>query len=108
MENSYSLYALEALRLLGRSIRAARIERRMTAAELAERTGISRVSLHRIERGDARSAIGSVFEAATIVGVPLFEHEPSRLSADLERTERKLALLPKKIRSPKISVADEF
>jgi len=108
MTRSYSRHALEALKLLGRSIRAARIERRMTSAELAERIGISRVSLHRIENGEPRSAIGPVFEAATIVGVPLFETEPSRLAGDLARTEEKLALLPKKVRPPRVVVDDEF
>jgi DNA-binding XRE family transcriptional regulator len=80
----------------------------MTTAELAERIGISRVSLYRIENGDPRSTIGPAFEAAAIVGVPLFEAEPSRLAADLARTEEKLALLPKKVRPPRIKVDDEF
>lgn len=108
MTQTYSRHALEALRLLGQSIRAARIERRMTTAELAERIGISRPSLHRIERGDPKIAIGSAFEAATIVGVPLFEVDPSRLAGDLIRLEEKLALLPKMIRAPKVEVDDAF
>lgn len=108
MEQTYCRYALEALKLLGSSIRAARIERRMTVAELAERTGISRPSLHRIERGDPRSSIGSVFEAAMIVGVTLFEADPGRLAGDLLRVEEKLALLPKMIRAPRTEVDDEF
>ena len=80
----------------------------MSVSELAERIGISRMSLYRIERGDPRTAIGSVFEAATIVGVPLFELEPSRLAPNIARTEERLALLPKKIRSSKIEIDDEF
>ena len=80
----------------------------MTTGELAERVGISRPSLHRIERGDPRSAIGSAFEAAAIVGVPLFEADPSRLAGDLARVEEKLALLPKMIRTPKVEIDDEF
>ena len=108
MPQTYSLYALEALRLLGGSIRAARIERRLTAQELSERIGISRPSLHRIERGDPKSAIGSAFEAAAIVGVPLFETDPGRLAADLARVEEKLALLPKMIRRPKGELDDAF
>lgn len=108
MAQSYSRYALEALKLLGASIRAARIERRMTTEELAERVGITRPSLYRIERGDPKSSIGSVFEAAAVVGVPLFEAEPSRLAGDLARVEEKLALLPKMIRAPKVEVDDGF
>jgi len=106
MAQTYSRQTIEALSLLGKLIRVARIERRMTAHELAERTGISRPSLHRIERGDPGTAIGSVFEAATIVGVTLFETDPSRLASDLTRVEEKLTLLPKMIRSRKID--DDF
>jgi DNA-binding XRE family transcriptional regulator len=108
VRHSYSRHATEALRLLGRSIRAARIERKMTSAELAERAGISRMSLYRIENGDPGSAIGPAFEVAVIVGVPLFEAEPSRLAGDLARTEEKLALLPKKVRPARVAVDDEF
>ncbi|HEX5258972.1 MAG TPA: helix-turn-helix transcriptional regulator [Sphingomicrobium sp.] len=108
MAQTYSRYAIEALGLLGRSIRAGRIERRMTTEELAQRIGISRPSLHRIERGDPTISIGSAFEAATIVGVPLFEADPSRLAGDLARVEEKLALLPKMIRRPKVEVDDDF
>ena len=81
--NSYSRDVLKALGLLGNSIRAARVERRISMAELAVRIGISRQSLHRIERGEPGSSIGSVFEAAAIVGVPLFEVEPGSLAAEL-------------------------
>jgi transcriptional regulator with XRE-family HTH domain len=108
MRRSCSRHAIEALELLGASIRTARIERRMTAADLAARTGISRVSLHRIEKGDPGSSIGSVFEAATIVGVPLFTTEPGRLAVYLARAEEKLTLLPKKIRNPTVRLDDEF
>lgn len=80
----------------------------MTVSELAERVGISRASLHRVERGDPGTAIGSVFEAAVIVGVALFEADSSRLARDLARTEEKLALLPKKVRPRNVAVEDEF
>ena len=68
-----SRHARAALTLMGQSIREARISRAMTAAELAERAGMSRALLQRIERGDAGCSIGAVFEAAVICGVPLFE-----------------------------------
>lgn len=108
MNHPYSRTALEALKLFGSSIRAARIERRMTTTELAERIGISRPSLHRIERGDPTTSIGSSFEAAAIVGVPLFEADPSRLAGRLARAEEKLALMPKSVRDRRIEVDDEF
>ena len=48
---SYSRYAQNAAELLGLMIRSARIERAITIAEIAERAGISRGLVHRIEIG---------------------------------------------------------
>ncbi len=94
--------------LLGRLVRAGRIERRMTSEELASRVGISRELLRRIETGDPRVSLGAAFEAAAIAGVPLFESELSRLSSDLAHVEGKLALLPKRTVQPVVEVDDEF
>ena len=58
---SYSQYTQEALTLLAGLIRAERIERHMTAQEVAERAGISRSMLQRIEKADAKCEIGAVF-----------------------------------------------
>jgi transcriptional regulator with XRE-family HTH domain len=104
-----SPYSQDALTLLGQLIREGRIARRMTAAELCERAGVSRPLLYRIERGDPHCAIGAVFEVATIAGVPLFEAEPSRLAERRAVHSEKLALLPKAIRhgSPQ-EVPDDF
>ena len=65
----YSRYSRDAAQLLGRLIRRARIEQGLTAEALAERAGISRGLVQRIERGEMGCAIGAVFEAAAIVGV---------------------------------------
>lgn len=105
---AYSTYALEAVSLLGRLIRAGRKERRMTVRELAERAGISRDMLYRIEKGDPRCEIGVVFEVAAIVGVPLFEPELAGLRARSREVEEKLALLPKAVRKPTKAVKDDF
>ena len=74
---SYSRYAREAAELLGRMIRTARTGRALTVADLAERAGVSRGLVQRIERGDPGCSIGAVFEAAAIVGVRLFDADPS-------------------------------
>lgn len=105
---AYSPPSLEALALLGKLIQLARKQRRMTAAELAERTGISRSTLQRIEKGDPKVEIGIMFEAATLVGVPLFDAGPGRLSDKIERVTDKLALLPKSIHKPEPKVNDAF
>jgi hypothetical protein len=49
-----------------------------------------------------------VFEAATIVGVPLFVDEPSRLAPEISRINDKLALLPQSVRRPRSEVKDDF
>ena len=105
---AYSRYSLEALSLLGQMIRAGRIERKITGEELASRAGISRSLLQRIEKGDPGCTIGAVFEAAAIVGVPLFETDRERLSAHRVTTAEILRLLPQMARRPKRAVKDDF
>lgn len=107
-QRAYSRPSLEALTLLGKLIRLARKQRRMTAAELAERAGISRSTLQRIEKGDPKVEIGIMFEVATLVGVVLFDAGPGRLSDKIERADDKLALLPKAIHKPASEVNDDF
>jgi hypothetical protein len=52
----------------------------------------------RIEKGDVRCAIGTVFEVASIVGVPLFGSDTKALAEKLQHTEERLALLPSSLR----------
>jgi len=107
-ERTYSRYTLEAIVLLGRLIRLARIEKRMTAQELADRAGISRGLLQRIERGEPRCEIGAAFEVAAILGIPLFESTTSELARHARQVDDKLALLPKAMRQGTTAVDDEF
>lgn len=104
----YSQYTREAAGLLGRLIRIERKNRRWTAAELAERVGVSLVTLRRIENGDPKCSIGLVFEAAALVGVRLFESDQATLAAHLARAEETLTLLPQKIRKSEKDVDDDF
>lgn len=104
----YSPYSREATILLGQLIRRARIERKITAGELAERAGLSRGLVQRIEKGDPGCAIGAVFETATIVGLRLFDADRAGLSQAIGATTATLALLPKAVRASRIEVKDEF
>jgi transcriptional regulator with XRE-family HTH domain len=104
----YSRYSREAAVMLGQLIRLARISHKLTFEELAERAGMSRGLLHRIEKGDPGCAIGSVFEVAAIVGVRLFDADQATLAKGVASNEATLALLPKSVRKSTRSVKDDF
>lgn len=105
----YSPYALAAAQLLGAEIARARRERRWPAKELAERLGATRVTVAKVERGDPSVGLGIAFEAAALVGVPLFHQDFGSLSADLDRARERLALLPRRVRTRAgADVDDEF
>jgi DNA-binding XRE family transcriptional regulator len=103
-----SRYSRDALALLGQLIRRARIERRLTVAGLAERAGLSRGLVQRIESGDPGCAIGAVFETAAIVGVRLFDADQAALTRAISTNTTILALLPKTVRAPDIEAKDDF
>ena len=105
---TYSRYSREAITLLGGLIRAARKERKLTAQEVADRAGISRGLLQRIEKGHPKCEIGAVFEVATIVRVKLFDADATTLTKHIRQTEEKLALLPKSVRKKARAVDDDF
>lgn len=107
-KRTYSRYALEGLALLGKLIRLGRTQRRLTAQELAERIGVSRGTLQRIEKGDPKVEIGLMFEAAAIVGVRLFDADEKGMTALSERADDRIALLPKHVYKAGKQVIDEF
>jgi len=61
--------AQERLALLGERLRAARKRQRVSAVAAAEAAGISRVTLHRIERGEPTVAMGAWMAAASVLGL---------------------------------------
>jgi transcriptional regulator with XRE-family HTH domain len=104
---TYSPVTVEAARLLGARIRLARRERRWTLQELADRVGVTHVTMRKIERGDLTVGLGVAFEAAAIVGVPLFHEERARRSLEAGRVDDRLAVLPRLVRRP-ARVDDDF
>ncbi|MEG9862724.1 MAG: helix-turn-helix transcriptional regulator [Parvularculales bacterium] len=104
----YSRYSGEAIRLLAGQIRAARLERGVTAQDLSERAGISRGLLRRIENGDPGCGIGVVFEVATLLGVTLFRPSHSDLRLMNKMLDEKLTLLPSRIRPRAAALDDDF
>ncbi len=104
---TYSPQTRDAARILGLEIARARRERRWTIPELAERAGISHVTVRSAEKGAVTVAIGTVFEIATILGIDLFA-APSQLPDLVTRSLDRLALLPARVRAPSTPVNDDF
>lgn len=105
---TYSRYTREAATLLGKQIRLGRKQRQWTEQELAERAGISRATLQKIEKGGLGVAIGLTLETAALAGVKLFDEEHPSLATHLDRTDDKLALLPCAVRKRKKAIDDDF
>lgn len=95
-----SLRVERALKKLGADIRDARKRRRITTRLMAERVGITRVTLRKIEQGDPRVSMGAYGMALHVLGkIDVLENLMDRtndpLGLDLE-DER----LPQRVRVP--------
>lgn len=92
--HTYSPWTLDAIAVLGRQITAERRTRRWTQEDLAERAGISYQTLAKIEKGSSTPAIGTVFEVASLLGIPLVgaSEDSARQLIDV-----RLALLPSRV-----------
>lgn len=94
--------AADAAAVLGQQIKAARITRKWTATDLAARIGVDRRTVAAIESGAPSVSIGNAFNAADILGVPLFGAEDR---VELSRLRReghdRLALLPTRVGTPR-------
>ena len=105
---AYSRYGADAVQLMSNLIKVARIERKFTTQDIADRAGISRGLVQRIEKGDMKCSIGAVFEVAAILGVKLFDADETSLSMHIRQNKDKLALMPKSIRKKERVVDDDF
>ena len=107
-QRTYTKYAQDAVVLMGEQIKLGRKQRQWSEKNLADRAGISRATLQKIENGEMSCAVGFVFELATLVGVKLFEPDSMPLSKHIEHTRDKIALLPQRIKATKKAVRDDF
>ena len=107
-KRTYARYTLEGLALLGKMIRHGRKQRKMTEHELADRLGVARSTLQRMEKGDPKVEIGLMFEAAALVGVRLFDSDERGVTALSDRMDDRIAVLPKHVYKTGRKVVDEF
>lgn len=96
---TFSRQTLDAAEVLGLQVAQARRERRWTLEDLAERAGVTPFTVRKVERGDPTVALGTAFEVAWLVGVPVFGTEDRTTMAGLVRQGRdRLALLQTRVR----------
>jgi DNA-binding XRE family transcriptional regulator len=96
---TFSSYTLDAAAVLGMQVAQARREKRWTIDQLAERAGVTPFTVRKVERGDPTVAMGTAFEIAWLVGVPLFGTDDRSVMADILRQGRdRLSLLPARVR----------
>lgn len=105
---AFSRYTLLATDLLGKQIQLARKQRKWSERELAERAGISRATLQKIEKGDPYCSLGLAFEVAALVEVELFTSDIILMKEQIKWADQILALLPKKIRKTTPILNDNF
>lgn len=95
------LYPLQARLLveLGQRLREARLRRRFSSASVAERAGVARPTVTRVEAGDPAVTMGTYVRVMAVLG---FERDLSLLAAD-DALGRRLqdAGLPQRRRAPK-------
>ena len=108
MASAISPQTGEALRLLASAIRVNRLRRNWSIDELATRVGVSHPTIIKVERGDPRVAVGTFLEAATLVGVSLFDEDPIARSRHQQRLTVELSLLPQAGRARRSHVDDDF
>lgn len=91
------------LEQVGGNLKLARLRRRHSAESVAQRAGISRKTLYRVERGDPAVALGIY---TRVLQALRLEQDLARLAADdeLGRRLQDNALLPKQ-RAPKNEAA---
>jgi transcriptional regulator with XRE-family HTH domain len=70
---------LRVLEELGENIKLARLRRKLSAAQIAERAGISRSTLWQIERGAPNVAMGSYAQVLFVLGL---EKNLQQIAAD--------------------------
>ena len=97
---AYAPAARDAARLLGAQVRDARVARGWPVRELAERAGISTDTLHKVESGEPTVALGTAFDVASLLGVPLYYDDRSRLADEAARVGREPRLI-RRVASPR-------
>ena len=92
--------AIKALRKVGSDINMARRRRRITVALMAERAGLSRATISKIEKGDPRTAMGGYAAVLFVLGMVNRLGDLVDTMHDVRGHELDAEKLPQRIRLP--------
>ncbi|MBC3411954.1 helix-turn-helix transcriptional regulator [Pseudomonas sp. SWRI107] len=106
-KRTYSPITQSALQLFSQLIALKRRERGLTQQNLAERLGVTRGTLRRLEAGDPKCEIGLFFELAYLLGIHLFD-APERYQSLAISIQDKLAVLPTRVQKTRQEVDNDF
>ena len=95
------LPATKALRKVGQDINDARRRRRITIQLMAQRAGVSRATIGKIEKGDSTTSIGGYASVLFVLG--MIDRLGDLVDAAHDFTGRQLAdeTLPQRVRLPR-------
>ena len=102
MKNSVNLPipALKALRKVGRDISNARRRHRITIKLMAERAGVSRATIGKIEKGDSTTSIGGYSAVLFVLGMTDRLRDLVDAVHDLTGRQLEEERLPQRVRLP--------
>jgi transcriptional regulator with XRE-family HTH domain len=92
-----------ALKKLGKDIKEARIRRSITIAMMAERTGVTAITIAKVENGDPSVSFGTYATVIFILGMVDKVQNLLDLSEDIVGRQLAEEQLPKRVRLPKPS-----
>jgi len=67
-DNVFSMRARKALKALGANVKTARLKRRISIEGFAERVGVSKRTIMRLEKGEGGVGIGTLAMACLVLG----------------------------------------
>ncbi|HRQ87889.1 MAG TPA: helix-turn-helix transcriptional regulator [Bacteroidia bacterium] len=103
-----STVAKAALAHFAALLRVRRKERKLKLDELADRLGVSTPTVRKLLDGSPSVSAGVYFEAAHILGVPLFDPDPGCFASAASKTAEIDTLLPKRVRTRNLEIDDRF
>lgn len=93
--------ALRALHKLGQDINSARRRRRISIELMAERTGLSKATISKVEKGDPTASMGAYSVVLFVLGLIDRLNQVADASHDLIGRQLEEEKLPQRVRLPK-------